>query len=152
MPKGPQGQKRPADAIGAAVMVGRIATGEVEETAYVAPGRKRSGEAGAAARAKAVPPEVRSAAARAAVEARWKEKRDMTVMTDPLAGLLFGQDRTLVNLKLLRGDAPHVSEADLRAEAHRALSQVVLGNCETHVDFPEDRAAKRIRISDLAAI
>jgi len=32
MPKGPQGQKRPADAIGLAVMVGKIATGEIEDT------------------------------------------------------------------------------------------------------------------------
>jgi hypothetical protein len=32
MPKGPHGEKRPADVIGAAVMVGRIATGEVEDT------------------------------------------------------------------------------------------------------------------------
>ena len=29
MPKGPQGQKRPGDVIGAAIMVARIATGEV---------------------------------------------------------------------------------------------------------------------------
>jgi hypothetical protein len=32
MPKGPQGQKRPANAIGLALMVGRIATGEIEDT------------------------------------------------------------------------------------------------------------------------
>ena len=32
MPRGPKGEKRPADVIGAAVMVGRIATGEVEDT------------------------------------------------------------------------------------------------------------------------
>jgi hypothetical protein len=32
MPKGPQGQKRPADVIGNAVHVMRIATGENEET------------------------------------------------------------------------------------------------------------------------
>jgi hypothetical protein len=31
MPRGPKGEKRPADAIGAAIMVGRIATGEIEE-------------------------------------------------------------------------------------------------------------------------
>jgi hypothetical protein len=31
MPKGPQGQKRPADVIGAAIRVARIATGEIEE-------------------------------------------------------------------------------------------------------------------------
>jgi hypothetical protein len=31
MPKGPRGEKRSADVIGAAVMVARIATGEVED-------------------------------------------------------------------------------------------------------------------------
>jgi hypothetical protein len=31
MPRGPKGEKRPADVIGAAVMVGRIATGEIED-------------------------------------------------------------------------------------------------------------------------
>jgi hypothetical protein len=33
MPKSPQGQKRPGDVIGAAIMVGRIATGEVKDSA-----------------------------------------------------------------------------------------------------------------------
>lgn len=31
MPKGPRGEKRPADAIGRAVMVAKIATGEIED-------------------------------------------------------------------------------------------------------------------------
>lgn len=31
MPKGPKGEKRPAEVIGAAIMVGRIATGEIED-------------------------------------------------------------------------------------------------------------------------
>jgi hypothetical protein len=31
MPRGPKGEKRPADVIGAAIMVGRIATGDIEE-------------------------------------------------------------------------------------------------------------------------
>lgn len=31
MPKGPDGEKRPADAIGVAVMIGKIATGEIED-------------------------------------------------------------------------------------------------------------------------
>jgi hypothetical protein len=31
MPRGPKGEKRPADVIGAAVTVGRIATGDVTE-------------------------------------------------------------------------------------------------------------------------
>ena len=32
MPRGPKGEKRPADVIGAAVKVMQIATGEIEET------------------------------------------------------------------------------------------------------------------------
>ena len=39
MPKGPRGEKRPADVVGCAVMVAKIATGEIEEqygtTAYL---------------------------------------------------------------------------------------------------------------------
>jgi hypothetical protein len=31
MPRGPKGEKRPADVIGAAVMIGKIATGEIED-------------------------------------------------------------------------------------------------------------------------
>jgi len=31
MPRGPKGEKRPGDVIGAAIMVGRIATGETED-------------------------------------------------------------------------------------------------------------------------
>ena len=31
MPKGPNGEKRPGDVIGAAIMVAKIATGEVED-------------------------------------------------------------------------------------------------------------------------
>ena len=31
MPRGPKGEKRPADVIGAAVMIGKIATGEIDD-------------------------------------------------------------------------------------------------------------------------
>jgi hypothetical protein len=31
MPRGPKGEKRPADVIGNAIMVARIATGEIED-------------------------------------------------------------------------------------------------------------------------
>jgi len=33
MPRGPKGEKRPADVIGAAVMIGKIATGEIGKIA-----------------------------------------------------------------------------------------------------------------------
>jgi hypothetical protein len=72
MPKGPQGQKRPADVIGNAVHVMRIATGEIEESSTS--GRIRSGYAGAKARAKALSPEKRSAIAKKAAAKRWGRK------------------------------------------------------------------------------
>ncbi len=74
MPKGPKGQKRPADVVGCAVTVAKIATGEEEETEEKS-GRVRSGKAGAEARSKKLTPEERSEIARLAAQARWK-KRD----------------------------------------------------------------------------
>ncbi len=43
MPKGPKGEKRPADVIGAAILVGRIATGEAEDKPSKAPNRAKGG-------------------------------------------------------------------------------------------------------------
>lgn len=68
MPKGPNGQKRPADTVGAAVMVGRIATGEqIEDTG------SEVGSAGGRARAKKLSPFDRSRIAVRAAEARWSK-------------------------------------------------------------------------------
>jgi hypothetical protein len=41
MPRGPKGEKRPADVIGAAIMVAKIATGEIEDAAPVHDGNVR---------------------------------------------------------------------------------------------------------------
>ena len=68
MPTGPNGQKRPADAVALAVMVGRIATGEEADT--VKDG-KRVGSAGGRARRQVLTSSQRSAIARQAAEARW---------------------------------------------------------------------------------
>lgn len=72
MPKGPQGQKRPADVIGNAVMVAQIATGESQETGYKQPAKRKSGLAGSQARAQNLTAEERTAIARKAASARWK--------------------------------------------------------------------------------
>ena len=69
--------------------------------------------------------------------------------TDALAGLLFGRESKLVNFKLCRGDNPQVTEAELRNEAHFALTQVALGMSDSHVDFPEDRNARRVDVTAL---
>ncbi|HEY1706702.1 MAG TPA: hypothetical protein VGG10_00445 [Rhizomicrobium sp.] len=73
MPKGPNGQKRPANVIGAAILVGRIATGEAEETGH-APGteaNRKGGLKGGKARAAALSPAKRKAIAKKAAKARW---------------------------------------------------------------------------------
>ena len=74
MPKGPRGEKRPADVIGAAVMVGRIATGEIEETKRN-PGteaNRKGGLKGGKARAVKLSKERRKQIAQKAANARWK--------------------------------------------------------------------------------
>ena len=73
MPKGPDGQKRPADVIGAAVMVARIATGEVEDNATPADKahHSRGGKKGGAARANKLTPERRREIAKKAAAKRW---------------------------------------------------------------------------------
>jgi hypothetical protein len=83
MPSGPKGEKRPADVIGAAIMVGRIATGEIEEgdgappddgkdPAAVALGRK-----GGKARADALSSTKRSEIAKKAAKSRWGKSRSV---------------------------------------------------------------------------
>lgn len=72
MPKGPQGQKRPADVIGNAVHIAKIATEEVEETGYQQPAKRRSGLAGSKARAQNLTKEERSKIAHKAANARWE--------------------------------------------------------------------------------
>jgi len=69
MPRGPNGEKRPADVNAAAVMVARIATGEIEEQKPT--GRSRSGAAGAKARSAALSDEQRTDIARKAAARRW---------------------------------------------------------------------------------
>jgi hypothetical protein len=43
MPKGPEGEKRPADVIGNAVHIMRIATGEITDTIHLAAKVERRG-------------------------------------------------------------------------------------------------------------
>jgi hypothetical protein len=74
MPRGPKGERRPADVIGNAVKVMRILTGEDTEmltddgknAAAVALGKR-----GGKARAKSMSPERRAAIAKKAAAKRW---------------------------------------------------------------------------------
>ena len=74
MPKGPQGQKRPADVIGNAVRVMEIATGQREEEFEddgKDPAAKALGAKGGKARAEKLTAERRSEIARKAAAKRW---------------------------------------------------------------------------------
>lgn len=72
MPKGPNGQQRPADVIGNAVLIAKIATGEADETSLRQPAKRASGKAGAAARQDNTTSAQRSEIARKAAAARWE--------------------------------------------------------------------------------
>jgi hypothetical protein len=73
MPKGPQGQKRPADVIGNAVHVMRIATGQEKEVPTVTKaGPSKGGNKGGPARAVVLSPAQRKAIAKKAAKTRWK--------------------------------------------------------------------------------
>lgn len=74
MPKGPNGEKRPADAIGLAVMIGKIATGEIEDTRDdVSSAAAQMGKLGGKARAASMTPERRAEIAKAAAAKRWEK-------------------------------------------------------------------------------
>ncbi len=72
MPRGPKGEKRPADVIGAAVMVAKIATGEIEDT-QAAPDSSAAalGRKGGVSRAEKLSPEKRRQIAQKAAKSRW---------------------------------------------------------------------------------
>lgn len=79
MPKGPKGQKRPADVIGNAVKVMQIATGEAEEEIEndgKDPAAQSMGKRGGKARAAKLTKERRVQIAKHAAKLRWAAKVD----------------------------------------------------------------------------
>jgi hypothetical protein len=76
MPKGPNGEKRPADAIGLAVLIGRIATGDADNATPddgKDPAAKALGAKGGKKRADNMKPERRAEIAKAAAVKRWSK-------------------------------------------------------------------------------
>lgn len=77
MPTGPKGERRPADAVGLAVHIARIATGEIDDT-LPDDGKDKAAQAmgkkGGAARAASMTDDQRAEVARKAAAARWSKK------------------------------------------------------------------------------
>lgn len=80
MPKGPKGQKRPADTVGNAIKVARIAVGEEEEAFDPNDGKDKAaqslGRKGGKARAKRLTAKRRSEIAKDAASQRWAAKSE----------------------------------------------------------------------------
>lgn len=77
MPRGPKGEKLPADAIGNAIMIARIAIGEIEEPATTDNGKNAAavalGRMGGKARAAGMTAKMRSDIAKNAAAERWNK-------------------------------------------------------------------------------
>jgi hypothetical protein len=74
MPTGPKGEKRPADVNARAVMIAKIATGEIEDAAPDDGKNKAAqelGRAGGKKRAESMTPERRAEIAKKAASKRW---------------------------------------------------------------------------------
>lgn len=75
MTKGPRGERRLADAVGCAVTVAKIATGEIDDTQQTPPAKRESGLVGARARSAALTPQKRSEIASVAAAATWEDRQ-----------------------------------------------------------------------------
>lgn len=78
MPKGPKGEKRPADVNARAVMIAKVATGEIEDAVATLesegkdPAAVALGRRGGQARAAGMSARKRKEIAKKAAKARWK--------------------------------------------------------------------------------
>lgn len=139
MPKGPNGEKRPADAIGCAVMVAQIATGEQEDTGYVSKNRRKSGVAGAKARMESTDAERRSEIATKAAEARWKTQEatmnEHSNACDVVAARYNAKkEQGLVDVKFLFQNREEATVEEACAELE-ALNQAVDAGRHAVLDF-----------------
>ena len=75
MPKGPRGEQRPADDVGNAVKIARIATGEIEDEREAASSAAAQlGKLGGVARALKLTAQQRVDIAKKAAAGRWMKK------------------------------------------------------------------------------
>lgn len=133
MPKGPQGQKRPADAIGCAIMVAKIATGEADEEVAYATSSSEKASAGGKARAQQLLPGERSKIAKAAAEARWKQGRraEMTGQERLLTALFGNAQREHADIKFFVLGSMELTAEQLCDDAADMLEQMDNGAGDT---------------------
>jgi hypothetical protein len=88
MSTGPKGERRPADVIGCAVHVMKVATGEIEETGRDAAKEymRQGGLKGGKARAAKLSAAKRKAIAKKAARARWGKRQRLVNTAQPVHG------------------------------------------------------------------
>ena len=129
MPRGPKGERRPADVVGCAVHVAKIATGETVESGYKAPGRKKSGKAGGAARAKALAKGKRSEIARKGAAKRWSGS--MATQLETAKHRLFDKGALNAdNVKLYPGSDRDATPEQMAEQINKAIAQIDAGDYE----------------------
>jgi hypothetical protein len=151
MPRGPRGEKRPADTNACAVKVGRLATGaETEELCEGASPQSAGGKA----RAARLPAETRRKIASTGAKARWGGKEVRMSEKDKLMHTLFDNpEKELVDIKFCRLDgAKAVSEEAFCARVNQIIFEIdtdltkasdrFLGDSDKTVDVVE--LAKRL--------
>ena len=145
MPKGPDGQKRPADAIGTAVHVAKIATGEVEEEADYVASKSERASAGGKARAERLSKDERSKIAKAGAKAKWSKERraDMTNKERLMAALFANPAREHVDIKFFVFGGFDLDADHLCGEAADMLEQMdgVEGDTEFAEAFEQREAS-----------
>ena len=135
MPKGPRGEKRPADVVGCAVKVAKIATGETEDERYASSGRRKSGRAGAKARVERTSAAERQEIAKKAATKRWKEGGlKMTTEQQTLVARFQAMKANgLKDLKFFFGQVSESTVDDFCEEVNRLYKLVDEGKC-TKID------------------
>ena len=97
MPRGPRGEKRPADVIGNAVHVMRIATGEIQDSRLDAGKEyaRKGGLKGGKARAAKLSKKERARIAKKAAEVRWQDSK---IEEAPQSAFTVSRSRTIRHL------------------------------------------------------
>jgi len=123
MPKGPKGEKRPADTNSCAVTIAKIATGEMEDNRHETPNRRKSGLAGAKARNASLTEQQRSEIASKGAAARWR--KSMGTSVDVAKNRLFGDGSLgVADIKLFPGTDRDVTPQGFAAEILRVIAEM----------------------------
>lgn len=128
MPKGPKGERRPADANAYVVKMAN----------YTAPAPVRSGHAGAKARMAKTTQSSRKAAAEKAATARWMKGTNMSQLNRMVDNLFHDTGQEVCNVKFFLGESRSVTAEEVAEQVNLVASQERSGVTERSEDIDSD--------------